>query len=203
MEEEEIMDVRDGGVASEIDPFNHPTPGQSLTQEAGRPFEGPAETNDPEQVIAKIIAFFENPEEKDILISTLISGMPVEAIVQTFALGGVSEGKFSPDVAELIKPALTIHILNLAMEEGIPVQIFTDEVVSDEIREATLDAETRENVDIGRPELGKLIKGRENLDRVKERLDEVKGKNKARNRLEQIENEIPVESDGSFMEIGE
>ena len=129
--------------------------------------------------------------------------MPVEAIVQTFALGGVAEGKFSADVAELIKPALTIHILNLAMEEGIPVQIFTDEVVSDEVREATLDAETRENVDIGRPELGKLIKGRENLDRVKERLDEVKGKNKARNRLEQIENEIPVESDGSFMEMGE
>ena len=123
MEEEEIMDVRDGGVASEIDPFNHPTPGQSLTQEAGRPFEGPAETNDPEQVIAKIIAFFENPEEKDILISTLISGMPVEAIVQTFALGGVAEGKFSADVAELIKPAVGVYLMKVAADNDIAPEL--------------------------------------------------------------------------------
>ena len=135
MEElEQTADVRnDDEVAGQVDPFNHPIPGESLTAEPGNnQYESAPEETDPEVVIQSVINFFNDPEQKEMLLTNLAVGMPVEAVVQSFALGGVAEGKFSPDVAELIKPALTLHIVNLAMEENIPVTIFTDEVMSQE-----------------------------------------------------------------------
>lgn len=191
-------------VQGQIDPFNHPVPGESLTNEGGaRPYESPPETNEPEVVLNSIISFFKDPEQKDILLSALAAGMPVEAIVQTFMLAGVSDGRFSPDVAELIKPAVAIHIIQMALAENIPVQVFTDEVVSAEEREDDLKVKTMESMAETRPEYLQAIRGKQRMDRVQERLGEAKNRVSARERISKIEKDIPVESDGSFIDMGE
>ena len=42
-------------------------------------------------------------------------------------VAGFMEGKYSPDVAELITPALPIFIIDMARNEDIPVKVFMDE----------------------------------------------------------------------------
>ena len=202
----EITETTDPNqVEGQVDMFNHPVPGESLTSEGGaRLYEYPPETNDPEEVIRTIIGYIENDEEeKDRILSALLGGMPVEALVQTFALGGVANGKFSPDVAELIKPALALFFAKMAIDEGISVIMFTDEKMLPEEREAQLTKDTMEAMAVARPEMHKAMKGRRALDKVKGRLEEVKNKSSARKKIENIDKNIPVESDGSFLEMEE
>ena len=202
----EITETTDPNqVEGQVDMFNHPVPGESLTSAGGaRLYENPPETNDPEEVIRTIIGYIENDEEeKDRILSALLGGMPVEALVQTFALGGVANGKFSPDVAELIKPALALFFAKMAIDEGISVIMFTDEKMLPEEREAQLTKDTMEAMAVARPEMHKAMKGRRALDKVKGRLEEVKNKRSARKKIENIDKNIPVESDGSFLEMEE
>lgn len=204
MEElEQVVDTRgDEQVAGQIDPFNHPIPGQSLTEESGKPFESPPEETDPEVVIQSVIDFFNNPEQKEMLLTNLAIGMPVEAVVQTFALGGVAEGKFSPDVAELIKPALTLHIINLAMEENIPVTIFTDEVMSEEDQREISDIEARQVMEETRPELAQAMKSQEFEADLAERAKGAQERVDAKREINRRTEDSPVDSDGSFLDMG-
>jgi len=190
-------------VEGQVDTFNYPIAGESLTSEGGaRLHESPPEANDPEQIITSIIGYIENDEEeKDRILAALLGGMPVEALVQTFALGGVANGKFSPDVAELIKPALALFFAKMAIDEGISVIMFTDEKLLPEEREADLTRDTMESMSVARPEMHKAIKGRQSLDRVRGRLEEVKNKRSARQHINTMDQDRPIESDGSFLEM--
>ena len=205
MEElEQTADIRnDNQVAGQVDPFNHPTPGESLTTEPGNnQYENAPEETDPEVVIQSVINFFNDPEQKEMLLTNLAVGMPVEAVVQTFALGGVAEGKFSPDVAELIKPALTLHIVNLAIEENIPVTIFTDEVMSQEDQQELSEIEAKQVMEESRPELAQAIKGQEFEADLAERAGRAQKKVSAKRKINRRVEEAPVESDGSFIDMG-
>lgn len=205
MEElEQTADVRnDNEVAGQVDPFNHPIPGESLTAEPGNnQYESAPEETDPEVVIQSVINFFNDPEQKEMLLTNLAVGMPVEAVVQSFALGGVAEGKFSPDVAELIKPALTLHIVNLAMEENIPVTIFTDEVMSQEDQQELSEIEARQVMEESRPELAQAIRGQEFEADLSERAGRAQEKVSAKRKINRRVEEAPVESDGSFIDMG-
>ena len=205
MEEiEQTADTRnEEQVAGQVDPFNHPIPGQSLTTEPGNnQYETSPEQTDPEVVIESVINFFKNPEQKEMLLTNLAVGMPVEAVVQSFALGGVAEGKFSPDVAELIKPALTLHIVDLAMEENIPVTIFTDEVMSQEDQQELSEIEARQVMEESRPELAQAIKGQEFEADLSERAGRAQEKVSAKRKINRRVEEAPVESDGSFIDMG-
>lgn len=205
MEEiEQTADTRnEEQVAGQVDPFNHPIPGQSLTTEPGNnQYETSPEQTDPEVVIESVINFFKNPEQKEMLLTNLAVGMPVEAVVQSFALGGVAEGKFSPDVAELIKPALTLHIVDLAMEENIPVTIFTDEVMSQEDQQELSEIEARQVMEESRPEFAQAIKGQEFEADLSERAGRAQEKVSAKRKINRRVEEAPVESDGSFIDMG-
>ena len=203
-QQEVPINVNPEEIEGQLDPMNHPIPGESLTSEPGdKPFENAPHTNDAELVIDKAIQFFSDPEQLDILVSSLAAGMPVEAVVQTFALAGVSNGMFSPDVAELMKPALTIHIIQLALDNNIPIQIFTDEIPSEDERALKLQEGTMRAMKGSNPDLHRHIRGKQNLDKVKGRLEEIKTSRAAKERLQNIEDEIPMESDGSFLEMEE
>ena len=91
----------------------------------------------------------------------------------------------------------------MAIDEGISVIMFTDEKMLPEEREAQLTKDTMEAMAVARPEMHKAMKGRRALDKVKGRLEEVKNKRSARKKIENIDKNIPVESDGSFLEMEE
>ena len=76
----ETPDVTDPEtLQGQLDPMDAPVPGQSLTTEPKNAnYESSAESVDPEQVIQSIIAFVSQPEQKDMFLSNMAAGMPVE-----------------------------------------------------------------------------------------------------------------------------
>ena len=88
-----------------VDPFDAPVPGQSLTEEPGkRPWDTPPTITDVDDAFEYVIAKIEdNVELADDLDKFLMSGTPVESIVNTIAFTGFAEGMWSPDIAEMLK----------------------------------------------------------------------------------------------------
>jgi len=118
------------GVMDSQDPFDHPIPGQSLTEEPGKyVFEKPPEFTDVDDAVEYVVGnIAENPEAVEKFEKLMMTGMPIESIVNTISFTGFAEGKWTPDIAELIKPPLSAFFVVLAQEENIPAVMFnTDE----------------------------------------------------------------------------
>lgn len=114
------------GSIEAIDPFSAPVPGQSLTTEPGsQKFERPAEISNPDDAIMFVIdRLEEDRESKEIQLSHMAAGVPIEYIVNTITFTGFSEGMWTPDVAELIKPPLAMYFIMQGMAENIPMVVF-------------------------------------------------------------------------------
>ena len=66
----------------------------------------------------------------------MMTGMPIESIVNTIAFSGFAEGKWTPDIAEMIKLPLSAFFAILAKDNNIPAKMFNvepqNEAMSDE-----------------------------------------------------------------------
>ena len=106
----------------EVDLFNmKPVPGESLTQEPGlRPYERPPQITDIDQAFGYIAnSTVYNPRVRGDVMDALDMGMSVETIVSALVLNAFTEGVFTPDLAEIIKPPLIQLFTQIASEEGI------------------------------------------------------------------------------------
>ena len=56
----------------------------------------------------------------------MMAGISVEELVDQITFKGFSAGAFTPDVAELVKPALGIFLADMAIQEGLEPQMFVD-----------------------------------------------------------------------------
>ena len=204
---EETIYIAPGGNSqmNELDPMDSPVPGQSLTSDPGNmPYESPPDIVDPEQALSEIITVIEEPTTKKDIIALMASGFPVEAMVQSFALSGVAEGRFSADVAELIKPVLALYIIKIGLEEGIPVTPFTDKVMSEDMEEHVRLKETLENMEGVAPDRARQIKANIFRKDFEEMAGEERTKMDAREEIRRRSEEMPtVESNGSFLEMEE
>ena len=117
------------GSIEAIDPVSTPVPGQSLTMRPGsQKFERPWRFTDPDDCVMFMIdKMEENRELKEQQLSQIAAGVPIEYIVNTIAFVGFSEGLWSPDVAELIKPPLAMYFILTATAENIPMVVFNPE----------------------------------------------------------------------------
>ena len=52
-------------------------------------------------------------------MKALLAGITVEEVVAQIAFKGFLAGTYNPDVAELIKPALAIYLMDLAEEKDL------------------------------------------------------------------------------------
>tara|TARA_E500000318_G_scaffold85317_1_gene81293 strand:+ start:1304 stop:1864 length:561 start_codon:yes stop_codon:yes gene_type:complete len=121
------------GAPERNDPFAYAPPGHSLTQDNTRwPWGGPPRDSDPEAALEKAIAGLKKPKIRHELIKLLMVGVSVEVIVEGFLLQGFQDGKFNPDVAVLIKPALGLFIADMAEDENIPYRLFENDNTLDE-----------------------------------------------------------------------
>ena len=135
----------------DYDPFDRPTPGQGMTAAPGsRVWEQPSQFSNPKEAIAFVIGKIDSNEQgKDEMLNLMAAGSPIEAIVNTISLSGFSEGKWSPDVAELIKLPVTAYLIGLAMENGIEAQLFNDfETLEDESSNEIDEMDAREQEEI-------------------------------------------------------
>jgi hypothetical protein len=104
----------------EVDPFDAPVPGQSLTDEPGNyPWEHPPQHNDPEEVLDLLFDKLGEPEVVEQVIAMLDSGVPVEAIVRVMTFSGFMNGKFNPDVGFLIIQPLMNMVSAIGIRAGI------------------------------------------------------------------------------------
>ena len=91
-------------------------------------FERPLKFTDPDDCVMFMIdKMEENRELKEQQLSQIAAGVPIEYIVNTIAFVGFSEGLWSPDVAELIKPPLAMYFILTATAENIPMVVFNPE----------------------------------------------------------------------------
>ena len=115
-------------------------PGHSLTGVPGRwPWERPPEFANPDDVIDNIIDKFESGGGKEDLAKMMLAGITVEELVNQISFKGFMNGKFSPDVAELIKPAMAVYLMGLADDAGFEPNLFVNdpEMTRDQLDDLT------------------------------------------------------------------
>lgn len=121
------------GSIQAMDPFASAPAGHSLTQDNSRwPWGKPPRDADPEAALERAASSLEKPDVKDELLKLLVVGISVEVLVEGFLIQSFQDGKFTPDVAVLIKPALALIIADIAEEEGIPFRMFENENAGEE-----------------------------------------------------------------------
>lgn len=122
------------GSVESLDAFDHPIPGQSLTDEPGKwAFERPPQFSDVDEAVAFVISKIENDVEgKQEFEKHMMAGMPIESIVNTISFAGFSDGQWNPDVAEIIKLPLSAYFLMVAEEGNIPAIMFNQDPNKDQ-----------------------------------------------------------------------
>ena len=115
-----------------ISPLAAP-PGHSLTGEPGRwPWEQPSRYTDPNDAIDHVINRLESSGDIEDLIKMMLAGVTVEELVSQISFKGFMAGAFTPDVAELIKPALAIYLVGSAEEAGVDAELFLNDPEDEE-----------------------------------------------------------------------
>ena len=100
--------------------LNAPIPGESLTATpGGMPWEKPAKFSDPEDAVEYVVNQLQIPDNEVRAASLMDAGVPIDGMVKTIALSGFTEGLWTPDVAELIQPAIGVALLALADNLGV------------------------------------------------------------------------------------
>ena len=190
--EMEKMDLPEEGSIDAVDMFNAPPPGHSLTDAPNKwRWEKPPEYADPEEAMAWVVSRIEQPEVEENFSRLMLAGVPIEAITNTVAFTGFTEGYWTPDLAEVIKLPLVMHFVGLALEKGIPATIFNkDPNVAKE--EGTIPEEkVMTMMEENRPDMyNKIMYAADLL--LDEDMDET-----------QVDNVPPVTEDASFMNMEE
>ena len=105
--------------------FNKAPPGWSLTEPKGKwAWEKPPVSSSPAKAVDFVIDRLEAPEVRTQMEKLMVAGVSIQEIVNGIAIGGFSQGQFSPDVAEIIKGPLAAYLMGMAAEEEIPVKVY-------------------------------------------------------------------------------
>lgn len=125
------MAIMEKGVQAEpgsvqaLDPFNRMPPGWTLTQPPGKwPWDRPPKYVNPDEAVSYVIDRLEDEDVHEQFVKLMFAGISIEEIVNTIGIGGFSEGYFTPDVAEIIKPPIAFYLLGVAADYQIPVKFF-------------------------------------------------------------------------------
>ena len=118
-------------------------PGHSLTDTPKKwSWEQPPKNSNPDDAIDSIIEKMENTNTHNDMIKMMFAGVSIEEIVTQIGFKGFMEGAFNPDVAELIKPSLTLYLLGLAQDQGFNPKVYAgksdDPKVEDEVTDDTM-----------------------------------------------------------------
>jgi len=100
--------------------FARSIPGQSLTQPPGKyAWEKPAAINDIEEAKDAVMSEIMQPSNMKSIILLVDAGVAVESIVRAITFDGFVQGKWTPDIAELLNPILTLEFLAIVNSAGI------------------------------------------------------------------------------------
>ena len=128
------------GTIEAKDNFAPAPPGHSLTEDNSKWAWGkPPKIVDPEQALEQAINSLKEGRVQLELVKLLMAGASVEMIVEGYLFQSFQDGRFSPDVAVLIKAPLAFYIASIAEESNIPYRFFENK---DALDEGTMDDAT-------------------------------------------------------------
>ena len=141
--------------------FNKAPPGWSLTEPKGKwAWEKPPVNSTPDKAVDAVIDRLETPEVRTQMEKLMIAGVSIQEIVNTIAIGGFSQGQFTPDVAEIIKGPLAAYLMGVAAEEEIPVKVYNTRDGLYEIDEGMSDDDMLAVMKDRNPDLYKFIQSK-------------------------------------------
>lgn len=142
-----------------LDKFNRAPPGISLTTPPGQAnYEKPPKYTNPSDAVDSIIDNLERPETEEKFIQLMAAGVTIEELVDILTFTGFSEGQFSVDVAEIIKPPLAFYLMGMAAAADIPARPFKGNRDGLPPEPATLDDTTIFNImRVRNPELASYM----------------------------------------------
>ena len=101
--------------------------GHSLTNAPGQwAWDSPPEIPDPDDAIDFVIDKLEEQQTHDSMMKMMLAGITIEELVSQIAFKGFMQGFFTPDVAELVKPAIAVYLMDQADKNGIEATVFMD-----------------------------------------------------------------------------
>jgi len=113
---------------SKYNPFDTPTPGQSLTKEPGNAaWEHPPQISTMEEATGYVWEKLSGEQNFKRSIALLRFGMPIEALAKVISFSGFLEGKWSVDVAKMIEPTIGQMITTLGTSAKVPMKISLDD----------------------------------------------------------------------------
>ena len=181
------------------DTFGAAVPGQSLTTPpAGNPYERPPEETDPKKILSFAIKRLNEPKVKEEMMDLLLMGIPIETLVKNLTKAGFMQGKFTPDVALLLEPPLTMYMVHLAQEENIPAVMFAGNNEGPE-QQAEMNQKRLGVMSEQRPDLVRSMRQVSAEDELLERADNAKQAKIAKEEISR--RELAESSDGSFLEM--
>tara|TARA_R110000803_G_scaffold103389_4_gene171528 strand:- start:544 stop:1209 length:666 start_codon:yes stop_codon:yes gene_type:complete len=100
-------------------------PGHSFTSEPGKwAWEQPTRFSDPNDAIDFVVDKLSTGESQNDMLKLMAAGITVEELVAQVSFKGFMQGAFNPDVAELIKPAIAMHLMKLGTDNGFSPTMF-------------------------------------------------------------------------------
>ncbi len=136
-----------------MNPFNAPTPGESLTRDPEQkfPWERTPEINDVDTAIKEVFVMLTERKSLVELLNLLNNGQPVDEIAQMVAYRGMSVGKYNSDLMLLLLEPLMYLIIAIAEEYDIDPVIY--EGMDDDIMD--IDSVTESKQKLPKPEINK------------------------------------------------
>tara|TARA_R100001230_G_C5574379_1_gene95167 strand:- start:43 stop:585 length:543 start_codon:yes stop_codon:yes gene_type:complete len=99
-------------------------PGHSLTDPVGKwAWDKPPQFSDPNDAVDFVIEKMQQKVTQEGLLKMMAAGITIEELVGQVAYKGFMQGKYTPDVAELIKPSVGIYLMKLATDNDIDYQL--------------------------------------------------------------------------------
>lgn len=124
--------------------FDAPVPGQSWADDQGKwPWDRPARISDPKEAVKYVIEQIEKNEPSlNEMKKLMLAGLPIEQIVNTICFAGFTNGEWSADCAELIKPNIARYLIALAGDSNIPATVFSEATFNRNTKEQGMDEGT-------------------------------------------------------------
>ena len=107
-------------------PFNNPTPGESLTRDPEQkfPWEQPPQLNEVEPVIKEIFINITEKEKLLELLHLLRKGTPVDELTQVILYRGMTQGVYNTDLMMLLIEPVMYLLIAIAEEYEIDPVIY-------------------------------------------------------------------------------
>ena len=119
-----------------------------------------------EDALQSIIDGLKIPKNRNRMKAYIYSGIPITTLTETLVRMGYSENEFNPDIAELLKPALNLYLVDLAVENDFngPFRLTPEPLYQDEIDDIKLEDTMMRLMKENNPKLARFMEMKQDED---------------------------------------